>query len=120
MSEENEVVESVVEAPVAPLKKARSEAQMAALEAARQKALQMRAQRKLEKEKVKEEEVVPESVEYVRKTRSQPKQKRRIVVVEDSSSEEEIEVRLPKRRSEPEPQQMDPRFQAAYNKMFSL
>ena len=49
----------------------------------------------------------------------------RIVVVEESSDEEELEIRLPpKKRKEfappPTPQKVDPRFDQAYSKMFSL
>ena len=45
-------------------------------------------------------EPVTEEVEYVKKTKK-PKNKKRVIVVEESSSSEnEIEVRLPKRKTE--------------------
>ena len=82
------------QAPTAgQVKKPRTPAQMAALEAARQKAFAIRAEKKKEKtlpvaaqEPVAEEP--QEEVEYVRKGKAKPKTKKRIVVVEESSSED--------------------------------
>jgi hypothetical protein len=109
-------------------KKPRSEAQLAALEAARKKAYAMRAEKAAHKKqeeaekavakvqaqkvtldttqhpkdetqvKVEEEEEEPEVI-YRKKP---PKKKKRVVVVqEESSSDSEIEVRLPKARQAP-------------------
>jgi hypothetical protein len=127
--------------------KPRSEAQLKALEAARAKALELRAQktaaRATEVQKATEvprteappepppAEEPQEDVQYVRKARSKtkPKKKRVIVVEESSSSDSEIviEVRLPKRKdvkapAEPPPPK-DPnqvRFDRAYEKMFAI
>ena len=127
---------------------------MAALENARRKALQMRAQKtalkkqeqadkatavvEAQKQPIEEPPTPPvvaeepepqvepeEEIEYVKKARSRPKPKKRIVVVEESSDEEELEIRLPpKKRKElappPTPEKVDPRFDHAYSKMFSL
>ena len=135
-------------------KKPRTEAQMTALENARRKALQMRAQKtalkkqeeadkatavvEAQKQPIEEPPIPPveaeepetpvepeEEIEYVKKARSRPKPKKRIVVVEESSDEEELEIRLPpKKRKEfappPTPEKIDPRFEHAYSKMFSL
>ena len=97
-------------------KKPRTEAQMAALENARRKALQMRAQKtalkkqeeadkatavvEAQKQPIEEPPTPPvvaeeletpvepeEEIEYVKKARSRPKPKKRIVVVEESSDE---------------------------------
>jgi hypothetical protein len=124
----------------AELKRERTELQKKALEAARQKALALRAERKLQKSLPAEKaEVVPEvipttpaaepGVEYVRKAKKPPKKKRIIVVQESSSSEEEVEIRLPKKRStkfeaEPnarrEPDGRDDKFEASMEKLFSI
>ena len=132
-------------------KKPRTEAQMAALENARRKALQMRAQKtalkkqeeadkatavvEAQKQPIEEPPIPPveaeepetpvepeEEIEYVKKARSRPKPKKRIVVVEESSDEEELEIRLPpkKRKEFAPPEKVDPRFEHAYSKMFSL
>ena len=134
-------------------KKPRTEGQMAALAAARKKALQLRAQKtalkkqeeadkatavvEAQKQPIEEPPIPPveaeepetpvepeEEIEYVKKAR-RPKPKKRIVVVEESSDEEELEIRLPpKKRKEfappPTPEKVDPRFEHAYSKMFSL
>ena len=142
--------EAPTEAPkIEVVKRPRSEAQVKALEAARTKALELRAQksaaRATEVQKTTEvprTEAPPaappveepqEEVEYVRKARSRakPKKKRVIVVEESSSSDSEIEVRLPKRKAAevktpPEAAGtvvVDPnqvRFDRAYEKMFSI
>ena len=73
MSEETEVpVVTSSEDVSVNVKKPRSELQMKALEAARQKALEMRQQKKLQKEVEEQPETAPE-VEYVKKTRAKPK-----------------------------------------------
>ena len=119
--ESTPVTEAPTETVAAVAKKPRSEAQMAALEAARKKALELRAQKSAEK--TQKPAVAPEpeeeQIEYVKKHRSKPKpKKKRVIVVEESSSSDsEIEVRLPKRR---EPRQQDVRFEQAYSKMFSM
>ena len=126
MESEATVVEStpVTEATkVEVVKKLRSEAQIAALEAARKKALELRAQKSAEK--TQKPAVAPEAeeeqIEYVKKHRSKPKpKKKRVIVVEESSSSDsEIEVRLP-RRKDVQTSHRDVRFENAYNKMFSL
>ena len=145
--ESGSITEAPTEAPkVEVVRKPRSEAQVKALEAARTKALELRAQKTAQKaseaQKATEEppepppvevershEDVEEPIEYVRKARSKtkPKKKRVIVVEESSSSDSEIEVRLPKRKDVKAPPQtappMDPnqvRFERAYEKMFSI
>lgn len=113
------------------VKKPRTPAQIAALEAARQKAFAIRAERKKEKtqEKTENQEVMinepeEEEVEYVKKARAKPKAKKRIVVVEESSSEDEIEIRLPKRKSEVDtsrrPDERQLKLEASMQKMFTL
>jgi len=111
------------------VKKPRTPAQIAALEAARQKAFAIRAERKREKTQEKTpatEEVATleeEEVEYVKKSRAKPKAKKRIVVVEESSSEDEIEIRLPKRKNEIDTKRKshhELKFEASMQKMFSL
>ena len=111
-------------------KKPRTEAQLAALEAARKKAYAMRAEKsalrkqeeaskaiaKVEAQKVtidttqhrkdetppKVEEKVEEEEPEVIYRKKPPKKKKRVVVVqEESSSDSEIEVRLPKARQAP-------------------
>ena len=117
-------------------KKPRTPAQVAALDAARQKALAMRAQKKTqpaeESTKPGAAEEGEQEVEYVRKSKSKPKLKKRIVIVEESSSEEEeIEVRLPKRKKESAPVPVrdtalrdtalrDTTFERAYNQFFNI
>ena len=116
------------------VKKPRTPAQMAALEAARQKAFAIRAEKKKEKTLPVDQKVAApepaaeesqEEVEYVKKGRTKPKSKKRIVVVEESSSEDEIEVRLPKRKNAPTndaPKQDDRqlKFEASMRKMFTM
>ena len=113
------------------VKRPRTELQVRALEAARQKALEMRAQKKLQKETEKQSletvekqsvEEAGEEVEYVRKARSKPKAKKRVIVVEESSSsEDEVEIRLPKRRSTQEKTDAkETHFERSMQKMFSL
>ena len=112
------------------VKKPRTPAQIAALEAARQKAFAIRAERKREKtqektqttEEVMINEPEEEEVEYVKKSRAKPKTKKRIVVVEESSSEDEIEIRLPKRKPELDTKRKphELKFEASMQKMFSL
>ena len=111
------------------MQKPRTPAQVAALEAARKKAVLVRLQKKAERESQKQ---APESVdddatepepeiEYVRKAKK-PKAKKRVIVVEESSSsEEELEVRIPKRRSTRDrAEAADDRFQQSMQKMFTL
>jgi len=114
------------------VKKSRTPAQIAALDAARQKAFALRAERKREKGQEKTQatesqevminEPEEEKVEYVKKARAKPKAKKRIVVVEESSSEDEIEIRLPKRKGEAGAKQKprDLKFETSMQKMFSL
>ena len=118
------------------VKKPRTPAQMAALEAARQKAFAIRAEKKKEKIlPVDQREAAPEpvaeepqeEVEYVKKGKAKPKAKKRIVVVEESSSEDEIEIRLPKRKNAPTDERNAPkaddrqlRLETSMKKMFSL
>jgi len=113
------------------VKRPRTPAQIAALEAARQKAFAIRAERKKEKitqektlatEEVMINEPEEEEVEYVKKSRAKPKTKKRIVVVEESSSEDEIEIRLPKRKNEMDTKRKphELKFEASMQKMFSL
>ena len=115
-TEPQEVIEAVP-------KKPRSEAQLAALEAARQKAYAIRAEKSAQKKheeasvalakveaqkkallpkvdvKVEDEEEEEPEVIYRKKP---PKKKKRIVVVqEEESSDSEIEVRLPKAKQQP-------------------
>ena len=117
--ESTPVTEAPTETVAAVAKKPRSEAQMAALEAARKKALELRAQKSAQKPAVAPE-AEEEQIEYVKKHRSKPKpKKKRVIVVEEtSSSDSEIEVRLPKRKDVTS--QRDIRFDQAYSKMFSL
>lgn len=145
MVESQEAAEQVTVQAVP--KKPRSDAQLAALEAARQKAYTMRAEkaasRKQEeaekaiakiqaqkktldttqhpKEKEEDEDDEPEVI-YRKKP---PKKKKRVVVVqEESSSDSEIEVRLPKAKSNPpiaKPKTPDEmRYEKAYNRLFSI
>ena len=120
------------------VKKPRTPAQMAALEAARQKAFALRAEKKKEKvqtaeiDKPVDPEPIPveeprEEVEYVKKGKAKPKAKKRIVVVEESSSEDEIEIRLPKRKNAPTDERNAPKaddrqlkLESSMKKMFSL
>ena len=120
------------------VKKPRTPAQMAALEAARQKAFAIRAEKKKEKilpvdQRVAAPEPVAEEpheeVEYVKKGKAKPKAKKRIVVVEESSSEDEIEIRLPKRKNVPNNERDAPtagqddrqlKLESSMKKMFSL
>ena len=126
---EEPIVESqeIVTAP----KKPRTDAQLAALEAARKKAYAIRAEKsaqkkqeeaskalaKVEAQKVTlnttqhpkdetpskvEEKVEEEEEPEVIYRRKPPKKKKRVVVVqEESSSDSEIEVRLPKAKNQP-------------------
>ena len=134
--------EEVVSVP----KKPRSEAQLAALEAARQKAYAIRAEKSAQKKneeasvalakveaqkkallpkvdvKVEDEEEEEPEVIYRKKP---PKKKKRIVVVqEEESSDSEIEVRLPKAKQQPpitKPKTSDEiRYEKAYNRLFSV
>ena len=120
-----EATEASIQAPI--VKKARSPAQMAALEAARKKAYEMRAERA--KAKAAEapteapvkaieaiEEEPKEDVQYVRKPKAK-KPKRVIVVQEESSSDSEIEIRLnkPKRNEAPS---KTPKYERMYSQMF--
>ena len=118
--ESTPVTEAPTETVAAVAKKPRSEAQMAALEAARKKALELRAQKSTQKPAVAPE-AEEEQIEYVKKHRSKPKpKKKRVIVVEESSSSDsEIEVRLPRRKDVPTSHR-DVRFENAYSKMFSL
>ena len=114
------------------VKKPRTPAQIAALEAARQKAFAIRAERKKEKTQasatlIEKQDPISEpeeEVEYVKKSRAKPKAKKRIVVVEESSSEDEIEIRLPKRRNEVDtsrrPDERQLKLEASMQKMFTL
>jgi hypothetical protein len=117
------------------------------LDAARQKALALRAERKLQKQtqpevvqkvsdhKETHKEVVQRDeeeadIEYVRKAKKAPKKKRIIVVQESSSSEEEVEIRLPKKRgarydvdpTSPKDARdaRDEKFEASMTKLFSI
>ena len=127
-------------------KKPRSEAQLAALEAARQKAYAIRAEKSAQKKseeasvalaqveaqkkallpkvevKIEDEEEEEPEVIYRKKP---PKKKKRIVVVqEEESSDSEIEVRLPKAKQQPpitKPKTSDEiRYEKAYNRLFSV
>jgi hypothetical protein len=131
-------------------KKPRSEAQLAALEAARKKAYAMRAEKaalrkhdeaskalaKVEaqkpitldttqhpKEADPKDQVEEEEEEEVIYRKKPPKRKRVVVVQEESSSDSEIEVRLPKARPQPiaKPKNHDElRYEKAYNRLFSI
>ena len=136
MTEEPSTITEATEAPAEEkklevVKKPRTPAQIAALEAARQKAFAIRAERK--KEKITQEKTLAteevainepeEEVEYVKKARAKPKAKKRIVVVEESSSEDEIEIRLPKRKNEVDAKRKshhELKFETSMQKMFSL
>ena len=126
--------EATEEKKLEMVKKPRTPAQIAALEAARQKAFAIRAERKKEKTQasatlIESQQVMindepEEEVEYVKKARAKPKAKKRIVVVEESSSEDEIEIRLPKRRNEVDtsrrPDERQLKLEASMQKMFTL
>ena len=131
LSTTTEATEATEEKKLEVVKKPRTPAQIAALEAARQKAFAIRAERKktqasatlIEKQDpISEPE--EEEVEYVKKARAKPKAKKRIVVVEESSSEDEIEIRLPKRRNEVDtsrrPDERQLKLEASMQKMFTL
>ena len=134
--------EEVVSVP----KKPRSEAQLAALEAARKKAYAIRAEKSAQKKseeasvalaqveaqkkallpkvevKIEDEEEEEPEVIYRKKP---PKKKKRIVVVqEEESSDSEIEVRLPKAKQQQpitKPKTSDEiRYEKAYNRLFSV
>ena len=122
-----EATQAPIEAPI--VKKARSPAQMAALEAARKKAYELRAAKAKAKvptpteapvkatETIEAIEEEPkEEVQYVRRPKAK-KPKRVIVVQEESSSDSEIEIRLdkPKRTDAPS---KDPKYDRAYSQMF--
>ena len=128
-----EATEATEEKKLEIVKKPRTPAQIAALEAARQKAFAIRAERKKEKTQASAtliekqdpiSEPEEEEVEYVKKARAKPKAKKRIVVVEESSSEAEIEIRLPKRKSEVDtsrrPAERQLKLEASMTKMFTL
>lgn len=129
MESETPMIETQEEEVVKVPKKPRTEAQLAALEAARKKAYAMRAEKsaqkkqeeaskaiaKVEAQKVTldttqppktppkiEEKVEEEEEPEVIYRKKPPKKKKRVVVVqEESSSDSEIEVRLPKARQAP-------------------
>ena len=130
MGDTEGVYENATQEVVTVPKKPRTEAQLAALEAARRKAYAMRAEKsaqkkqeeaskaiaKVEAQKVtldttqhrkdetppKVEEKVEEEEPEVIYRKKPPKKKKRVVVVqEESSSDSEIEVRLPKARQAP-------------------
>jgi hypothetical protein len=122
----------VAEVPLKPQKKPRSDAQILQLQAARQKALELRARvKEAPKEPPPEtpppppEETSPEEeqedviYERVKKERKKKPPKKRVVVVEESSDEEEeIEVRLPRaKRAVPPPP--DPKLERLMSKMFA-
>ena len=133
LSTTTEATEATEEKKLEVVKKPRTPAQIAALEAARQKAFAIRAERKKEKTQASAtliekqdpiSEPEEEEVEYVKKARAKPKAKKRIVVVEESSSEDEIEIRLPKRRNEVDtsrrPDERQLKLEASMQKMFTL
>ena len=133
LSTTTEATEATEEKKLEMVKKPRTPAQVAALEAARQKAFAIRAERKKEKTQASAtliekqdpiSEPEEEEVEYVKKARAKPKAKKRIVVVEESSSEDEIEIRLPKRKSEVDtsrrPAERQLKLEASMTKMFTL
>ena len=128
-------------------KKPRSEAQLAALEAARKKACAMRAEQsalkkqeeaskalaKVEahkkpldttqhpKDETPVEEV--EEPEVIYRKKPHKKKKRVVVVQEESSSDSEIEVRLPKANNPPIAPKKTPdllRYERAYTQLFSM
>ena len=119
----------VAEALEAVQKKPRSVLQQQALERARHRALEIRTQKAQKPAEAVPEESVAETtsapqeeIEYVKRHRSKPKAKKRILVVEESSdSEEEVEVRLPRRRSlkVDNDAPRDFKFEKAYHQMFS-
>ena len=137
--------EEVVTIQAVP-KKARTEAQIASLEAARKKAYAMRAEKsalkkqdeaskalaKVEAQKKpitldttqhpKEEKEEEEEEEII--YRKKPKKKKRVVVVqEESSSDSEIEVRINKPKNPPIITKKTPdevRYEKAYNRLFSV
>jgi hypothetical protein len=133
LSTTTEATEATEEKKFEMVKKPRTPAQVAALEAARQKAFAIRAERKKEKTQASAtliekqdpiSEPEEEEVEYVKKARAKPKAKKRIVVVEESSSEDEIEIRLPKRKNEVDasrrPDERQLKLEASMTKMFTL
>jgi|SaaInlV_125m_DNA_1040241.scaffolds.fasta_scaffold19861_1 hypothetical protein len=133
LSTTTEATEATEEKKLEMVKKPRTPAQVAALEAARQKAFAIRAERKKEKTQASAtliekqdpiSEPEEEEVEYVKKARAKPKAKKRIVVVEESSSEDEIEIRLPKRKNEVDasrrPDERQLKLEASMTKMFTL
>ena len=120
-----EATEAPEEKKLEIVKKPRTPAQIAALEAAREKAFAIRAERKKEKTQASdtliEKQEPEEEVEYVKKARAKPKAKKRIVVVEESSSEDEIEIRLPKRvDTSRRPDERQLKLEASMQKMFTL
>jgi hypothetical protein len=119
-----EATQAPIEAP--KVKKARSEAQMAALEAARKKAFELRAAKAKAKATPTEapvkateaiEEEPKEEVQYVRRPKAK-KPKRVIVVQEESSSDSEIEIRLDKPKRSTEAPSKNPKYDRAYSQMF--
>ena len=126
-------------------KKPRTQAQLAALDAARKKAYAMRAEKSalkkqdeasvamakvssIEAQKVvqppkieEDEEEEPPEVIYRKKAK---KKKRVVVVQEESSSDSEIEVRLPKAKPSAAGAKLknpeEVRYEKAYNSLFSI
>ena len=127
-------------------KKPRTEAQLAALEAARKKAYVMRAEKSaikkqdlaskamakvestsIEAQKVVQQPKIEESEEEEPEViyRKKAKKKKRVVVVqEESSSDSEIEVRLPKAKPSAAGAKLknpeEVRYERAYNTLFSV
>ena len=124
-------------------KKPRTQAQLAALDAARKKAYAMRAEKSalkkqdlasvamakvesIEAQKVVQQPKIEESEEEEPEViyRKKAKKKKRVVVVqEESSSDSEIEVRLPKAKQAPIAKPKNPqevRYEKAYNTLFSV
>ena len=119
-----EATQAPIEAP--KVKKARSMAQISALEAARKKAFELRAAKAKAKATPTEapvkatetiEEEPKEEVQYVRRPKAK-KPKRVIVVQEESSSDSEIEIRLDKPKRSTEAPSKNPKYDSAYSQMF--
>lgn len=122
-----EATQAPIEAP--KVKKARSMAQISALEAARKKAFELRAAKAKAKATPTEapvkateaieaiEEDPKEEVQYVRRPKAK-KPKRVIVVQEESSSDSEIEIRLDKPKRSTEAPSKNPKYDRAYSQMF--
>lgn len=124
MTEESQDIQTAIadttpddnkEFQVETVKKPRSAAQIAALDAARHKAYAIRAEKRAQKVEVASTRddvpklhthAVEHALDFVKKSK---KPKRIVVVEESSSSEEEIEIRLPKKRGqEAKRQDLDP------------